>query len=210
MGSRSSSYGFTLIELVFVILILGLFGSFALPKLSSVLGINLRTSATRLAGYFQAGYEQAVMRRQRIRIRFDLSRNLYWAEEYQEPQTIPLLDHTTKLDDAIEAFEKRAEEDPLLPEEQATAEQKNYARVEAGSLKPAKLSSGVKFETVRLPITRNEDETIEPWIDFLPSGFATKAVVYITNDSGDFYSVIVPALGGRSRIEKGKVELDDV
>ena len=45
--------------------------------------------------------------------------------------------------------------------------------------------------------------------EFLPGGFAQSAVVYVTNEAGPVYSVILPPLGGRARVERDEVEPED-
>ncbi len=211
-GNRyvSPKCGFTLIELLAVIALIALLSSVAIPRVSTVLGVNLRTGATKVAGYLQGGYEQAVMRHQKIRIRFDLFRNTYWAEQYQDLPLIPLMDQNTKLDDVINQFEELEETPPLTPEEQLFKEQERYKKTDLTGLKPQALPSGIRFKGVYLASEGKVIEEQAPWVDFSPSGFGSKAIVYVSNKAGDVFSIIIPPLGGRARVEKGEIRPDDV
>lgn len=202
--------GFTLIELLAVVLILGILSGIAIPRVSSVFGLNHRSSATRVGAYLQAGYQQAVLRHERIRIRFDMDENRYWAERYEEPEPLPLLDENTKLDEAIQQFEELERQAYLTDEEKLELHQQQFKRIEGATLKPEKLPSGIHIRAI---YTSSEGRIVGenlPWIDFLPSGYAPKIVVYVASDSGPIYSVILPPLGGRPRIEKGEVRPEDV
>ena len=201
--------GFTLIELVFVIVLLALISSVAVPTAGNLLGINMNTASTQVAGYLRTGYEQAVMRQERIRIRFDLERNTYWAETYEPKGGIPLLNAETKIDEAIKAFEDRYEDSNLTPEEELEAEQEQYKRVDKGSLKTTSLPRGVKFKGIYVA---SEGKTIDsgaPWVEFRPGGFAPKTIVYLTNDSGKVFSVVLQPIGGLSQVQPGEVRPDE-
>ncbi len=197
--------GFTLIELIFVLLVMALLGSVAIPKTTAILGMNLKSGATRVGGYLQRGYERSVMRHQRLRIRFDLEKNRYWAEEYREPEMIPLIDADSKLEEVEELFEKKLEEADLTDEEKQEKMMETFQVVDEKNLQPTLLPSGIQFRGVYLSTVGKVVNQGVPWIDLFPSGFNPKAIVYVTNRSGTVYSIIFPPLTGRVRIEKGEV-----
>jgi prepilin-type N-terminal cleavage/methylation domain-containing protein len=211
MGTRRRDRGFTLIELTAVVLIIGLLSTIAVPKLSAVTGMNLRSSATHIGGYLQAGYQQAGLRHERIRVRFDTARGLYWAERLEEPAlAVPLLDENTKIDDALRQFEDLERTVDASEEEKAARLDKAFKRIESATLKPEKLPSGIKIKAVYTSLEGKIQSGEMPWVDFPPSGFSPKTIVYVGTDAGDVYSVILPSLSGRPRIEKGEVRPEDV
>ena len=202
-------HGFTLIELVFVVFLIAMVSSVTLPRLASMTGINLRTGSTEVAGYLRNAYERSVMSHERIRVRFDLVRGTYWAETYEEPAPLPLLDENTKLEEAFDNFEDELEKTPLSPEEKLALVEERFKKVEVGNLRPQKLPHGLKFKGVYTATAEQVVEQGSPWVEFSPGGYATMAVVYVMNNSENIYSVILPSLTGRSRVERGEVRPED-
>ncbi|HLG20184.1 MAG TPA: prepilin-type N-terminal cleavage/methylation domain-containing protein [Bdellovibrionota bacterium] len=208
---RGNDRGFTLIELVFVMVLVALFSSVAIPSAGNLLGINLRSSTTQIGGYLRSAYEQAVMRQEKIRVRFDLTRNTYWAETYEEPAPVPPLDENTKIEEVQSAFEDRAAQPQLTPEEELAQDQALHKKVDAGSLRTTTLPNGVKFKGVYIASEGRIVDSGAPWVDFTPGGFAPKTIVYLTNKNGSrTYSIVLQPIGGLSRIELGEVRPDDV
>jgi len=208
--SLRSKSGFTLIELVVVVFLIALLSSVTLPRVSNLLGVNLKSGASEVAGYLRHAYEQAALRHERIRVRFDLERGTYWAEAYVEPKPIPLLDENSKIDEAINRFEDMEEELSLSEEEKLAAEQKRYEKLEGGTLKPAKLPRQIKFKGVYTAGEEKEVDQGSPWIEFSPGGYVPKTIVKVMNDNEDIYSIVVPPLGGRPKVERGDVRPSDV
>jgi prepilin-type N-terminal cleavage/methylation domain-containing protein len=203
--------GFTLIELIFVVLMIALLSSFTLPKVSNMAGFNLKSGATQMAGYLRSAYEESVLRHKRVRVRFDLANARYWAESYEEgSDLIPLIDEETKIDDVLEKFEKRSTDGKdLSDEEKMERESERYKKVEGGSLAATHLPHDIKFKGI---FTSTEGKLIAdgtPWVDFTPGGFAPKTIVYVMNDREQLYSIILQPLGGRTRIERGEVRPDE-
>ena len=204
-----SPHGFTLIELIFVVVLLAMLSSVAIPSASNLLGINLRSGATHVAGYLRSSYEQSVMRHEKIRVRFDLTKNSFWAETYREEETTPLMDENTKIDEALEEWEDRLEQPTLTAEEELAIEQERYKKVEDGSLKTTSLPRGIKFKGIYVASEGRIVETGAPWVEFTPGGFTPKAIVYVANSAGTVYSVILQPIGGRSVIERGEIRPDE-
>jgi len=200
---RKSKSAFTLIELIFVMLLITLMTSFALPKVANVMGVNLRAGANQLAGYLQAAYDYSVLRHERIRVRFDLSKNSYWTETFDESPQVPLLDENSKIEESIKKFE-------AMEEDEKEVDLKRTKKVETGDLKEVSLPNAIRFKGV---YTSAEGKTIEegtPWIEFFPGGFVPKTIVYVANDSDQIYSIILTPLRGHSKVERGEVHADEI
>jgi type II secretion system protein H len=74
------SKGFTLIELMVVIVVLGIMMTLIIPQLGNIGDANLKRSARHLTGMIRFLRDDAQARRGVYRLRFDIQGNRYWAE----------------------------------------------------------------------------------------------------------------------------------
>jgi len=204
------SKGFTLIELMFVLILLALMTRLAIPKASNLLGFNLRSAATEVASYLRSAREQAVMRHERLRVRFDLANGSYWAETLDEEPVIPLLTSQTDIDKAIQQLRERTEQDLPSEEEKLARDAARYKKMDTGSLKTAQLPQNIRFAGVFAGGKEGVVKEGSPWVEFAPGGFAPKTLVYVTNDSEEQYSILLESLTGRPRVIKGEVRPDEM
>lgn len=193
-----------MIELVFAMFILALITRITLPKFNSVLRLNMKSGASRVAAYLQAAYERSIMRHERIRVSFDPESGKFWAEIRKPLSVDPPWTADTKIEDAIDKLEERAEK--ADERKKAGAAPFDYEKLEAEDLKGGELPPGVRVKGVYLLAEKRLLTDITPYIEFSPSGFASPVIVYLTNDDGDVYSVILSAIGGKTRVEKGETE----
>jgi type II secretion system protein H len=75
--SRPRAPGFTLIEMVIVILVIGIIAAIVAPRIGVLDTVQLRSSARSLAGTIRLTYATAVVNRQPYRICFDLDAQSY-------------------------------------------------------------------------------------------------------------------------------------
>ncbi|MCI5071580.1 hypothetical protein MRY82_01380 [bacterium] len=203
---------FTLIELMFVIVLLALFARLTLPKFNQITRGNLRSTATKLSGFFKAAHDRAIMRSEHIRIYFDLDANTYWASVFVPVEKMPLLDSSTDIDDAILAFEKLAEDS--IGDSEPEKQEATFETLKERNLKKSKLPSGLRIKHIYKASIGNDQNNINDvenegriYLDFYPNGFSTQSIVYLENDYENIYSIIIPPIGGQSRIEKGEVSV---
>lgn len=203
---------FTLIELMFVIVLLALFARLTLPKFNQVTKGNLRSTATKLSGFFKAAHDRSVMRSEHIRIYFDLNANTYWASVFTPVERMPLLDSSTDLDDAILAFEKLAEDS--IGDSEPEKQDPTFEALKDRNLKKSKLPSGLRIKHIYKASIGNDQNSSSDqdnqgriYLDFYPNGFSTQSIVYLENDYENVYSIVIPPIGGQSRIEKGEVSV---
>lgn len=78
--SRSKSGGFTLIELIIVIFIIGLISAIAYPQYKILSRANLRETSMKLAGTIRYLYARAIMDKKYWRLAIDLDQNQIWSE----------------------------------------------------------------------------------------------------------------------------------
>lgn len=72
--------GFTLLEMVLVVFILGMVMAIAFPRITNVGGGDLKVETRTLIGHIQGLYGEAALTSKRHRLVFDLDAERYWAE----------------------------------------------------------------------------------------------------------------------------------
>jgi type II secretion system protein H len=72
--------GFTLIEMMIVIAVLGVMLSLIIPRLGELGDANLKRSARHLTGMIRFLRDESQARKAVYRLRFDIQANRYWAE----------------------------------------------------------------------------------------------------------------------------------
>lgn len=77
---RKGPKGFTLVELVVVLAILGVMIAFVIPTFGEITGSNLRRSARHLTGTVRFLRDEAEAKKAVYRLRFDVQNGHYWAE----------------------------------------------------------------------------------------------------------------------------------
>ncbi len=88
-GRGVAARGFTLVELLVVLAIIGLVLGLALPQLRELSGVELRSAARRLAGAARYASEQAAVRKSPHRIRFDFEQRAYRVEVAEGDRWLP-------------------------------------------------------------------------------------------------------------------------
>lgn len=84
-----SARGFTLIEILVVLAIVGLVLGLAIPKVQELSGVELRSATRRLAGAARYAADQAAVHKTPFRIRFDVPGRTYRVELAQGDQWVP-------------------------------------------------------------------------------------------------------------------------
>ena len=207
---KQNQRAFTLLELMFVVVMIALFARLTVPKFNSITKGNLRSTATKLSGFFKAAHDRSIMRNEHIRVYFDLEANRYWASVFVPPETMPLLDSSSDIDEAIMAFEKRSED--TIGDSEPEKADPTYETLKDRNLKKAKLPKGLRIKSIYKAsmghdssnVNQNDETLI--YLDFYPNGFSTQSIVYLENDSDNVYSILIPPIGGQSRIEKGQID----
>ncbi len=77
---RSKSAGFTLIELIVVVFLLGAFFSVAMPRVLKTSDMNLRSASRGLVTTMRHLYSKAIFEKRIYKLSFDIDTGEYWTE----------------------------------------------------------------------------------------------------------------------------------
>lgn len=77
---KNKRYGFTLVELLIVIVVLGLMLTLIIPKLGELGEANLKQSARHLTGMIRYLRDHSQATKEAYRIKFDIQNGHYWPE----------------------------------------------------------------------------------------------------------------------------------
>ncbi len=201
---------FTLVELLFVIVLIALITSVAIPRISSTLGLNVRSNVLKVTGFLEIGYQQAILSHQKIRMNFDMDQGTYWAENYVEAQGIPMINETTNLDEILNTFRKRSEEPEDSEENKKAADALHFQKIESQVLKPSQIDSSLKFKSIIFP-GKHQTNT-QGIVSFFisASGLNDEVVIYVSHGEDVTYSIIMPPMTGKPRIEQGEADVKDL
>jgi general secretion pathway protein H len=202
---RNATRGFTLVELMIVVGLIGVLAVAIMPALGSISGSNARKAAGELAGSLRYLFDTAALRNQTCRLGLDLDERTTWAE------CAPGAVGVVREDDRS----ARQEEDTTdlaerFPDERDAERRRLLAKTRFGGfsdrLVPRRqLPDPVHFGEIRVEGRRDPIAKGVAYVHFFPGGQGQRAFIPIVD--GDYkYTVVVEPYTGRTRVVIGLVE----
>lgn len=178
---RSQS-GFTLIELILVLVIAGFIISLVGPAITTTTGLNLRTAAKKIAAGLRYARSQAVTTGQVYQTAFDIDQNQMVIEPVgeEDPYGLPAW-----------GGREQDEENEYGDEE---AEGRQHER------KTYRLPRGITI--ARVIVDDEEIDQGEALIDFYPNGSCTGGDVFVTDDKERLYRIALEFITGIVTVEE--------
>jgi general secretion pathway protein H len=214
--------GFTLIEVMIVLLIVGLVTAVTVVGLRSLFKTDLRATASRLAGSIRYLFDRASTTGKVHRLVLDFDNGRYWAE---------VTDDQFYFASGKETEEKRQREMEKIAKEEEAAREAAEKESFFGSSIPSRylpkpyIPKRAKFnafrETVVKPITLKSDvhlgdiytpRLLHPmssgrgYLYFFPLGMTEAATIHLWDGKDTYYSLIVHPLTGRVTVKNSFVE----
>jgi len=198
---HSSTGGFSLLELLIVVGILGLVGLIAVPSISNTFRFSVQSSARELATLIKDASNSAQITGKVHRIAYDLKNDQYWVESSSEATLL-------KSDESKEKEKERRSIFSKDPEE----EKKNGGFHQESLLtkKKRSLPIGVKFKDV---YTEQADEPISQGMAYthiFPQGMTEKTLVHLEDTAKNSVSLVVLNLLGRCQVEGREIEAKEI
>lgn len=91
-AEKNLRQGFTLIEMMVVLFIIGMIAVMALPRMSGTTNMKLRSSSRKLAATIGYVYESAILKKTNFRVCFDTLEMSYFIEERSGDEYFPSTD----------------------------------------------------------------------------------------------------------------------
>lgn len=202
---RRQQEGFTLIELMIVIAVVGILSAAAVPSIRAVTGASARGAAGELAGAARYLFDTAALRHQTCRLALDLDHASWWPECAPGRAAVP------RAGDRAPPPEDPAALDDRFPDERDAEKRKLLARSKFGEFKDRlskkrSLPGSAGFADVWSAHQRDPVSKGMAYVYFYPSGRAEPSRIAIA-DGDNVYSVVTEAFTGRARVVTGKPEL---
>ena len=233
--ARNGAGGFTLVEVLVVILIVSLMITIGVKGFRSVTKSNLRENAAHLSGAIRYLFDRASITGKYYRLVIDLNDGKYWPEvsddEFYAPnQAESEADRRkreAKEDAADEEERKRQEKQQMLyggsssSSSSAAATSFDMSKLEVGEFRPKRPRFAAFKETTLKPVTLKKlkiksvytPRMTEPltkgraYLYFYPLGQTEPAVITLTDPTGDsVYSLVVHPITGKVKIYNQEVQ----
>jgi prepilin-type N-terminal cleavage/methylation domain-containing protein len=199
---RKHQDGFSLIELLIVVAILGLVGMIAIPSISNTFRFSVQSTAREIATLIKDTANSAQITGRVHRIAYDLKTNQYWVESSGE----------TTLLKSDESKEKEKETHSFFSNKEEDENKKNggFHMENLLTKKKRALAIGVMFKDVS---TEQSDEPIVEGMAYthiFPQGMSEKSVIHLIDTSKNETSLIVTNLLGRCQVEGRYIDAKEV
>jgi prepilin-type N-terminal cleavage/methylation domain-containing protein len=190
--------GFSLIELMIVVAILGLVGLIAIPSITNTFRFSVQSSGRELATLVKDAMNSAQITGKVHRIAYDLKNQQYWVESTSE----------NTLMKSDESREKEKEKHLTFFSESEEEKKKNGGFRQESSLTKNKksLPVGVSFKDV---VTEQSDTPITDGLAYthiFPQGMTEKSLVHLQDTGKNEVSLTISNLLGRCSVEGRYIE----
>ena len=191
--------GFTLIELMVVVAIIGLVSVVVMPRIGGYFKLTLESATRELATTIKETYNSTIISGKVNRLVYDFKERQYWVET---GPANALLD--TKESKERDARRKRFTKATDKPPASEFTLNKRVTR------KKASLPIGVEFEDV---FTQQSTVPIKEglaYTHFFPNGLAEQTIVHLKDTSEHFASLVISPMMGRSDVYQRHVDIKEV
>ncbi len=208
-NSLKNQKGFTLIELMVAMAIVGLIFAAAASGLRSVFNMGMKSDAGHLAAMVRALSNKAVTDHTYLRLVYDIDGRQYSVEESEEPFLVSMEDSSEAAKNFLEKNKKEStakdSEGSSSEEDKADEGDKSdqsYTVIETGPFKSGSLSSNVYFKDIETSYSGSKIESGKAYTYFFPDGFATQTMIHLRDDDDEeYYSIEVSPVSGRVKTE---------
>jgi len=222
MRRRRAHSGFTLIEILVVLAIVGILAGLSIRGLRSLARSDLRASVSHLSGAIRYLFDRASTTGQYHRLVIDIETGRYWAEVSDDMFYLPRDPETESSAKKLAALESELDQKQARQKEMAQAAgDVDMSKVMPMDFRPKKARFGAFKETNLKPVTLKNTEVMDvftprvadpvtkgrAYIYFFPLGQTEPAVIHLSDPTQQtIYSLVVHPITGRVRIYNSYIE----
>jgi general secretion pathway protein H len=203
--------GFTLIEILIVVAVIGVVALAAAPAVSSLTGANARSAAGEIAGASRYLFDTAALRHETCRLVVDIDHREWWAEcTTPAPgagtvRSQPVLGKDGSTEDDEAALARGFSDEPSAEKRKLLA-RAGFTEFKDRQVQKRKLRGGAAFDRVWTPRQRDPQTKGKAYVYFFPQGQVDAAHIPVA-DGGNAYTVVTQPLTGRARVVTGIPEV---
>jgi len=222
MRRRRAHSGFTLIEILVVLAIVGILAGLSIRGLRSLARSDLRASVSHLSGAIRYLFDRASTTGQYHRLVIDIETGRYWAEVSDDMFYLPRDPETESSAKKLAALESELDQKQARQKEMAQAAgDVDMSKVLPMDFRPKKARFGAFKETNLKPVTLKNTEVMDvftprvadpvtkgrAYIYFFPLGQTEPAIIHLSDPTQQtIYSLVVHPITGRVRIYNSYIE----
>jgi prepilin-type N-terminal cleavage/methylation domain-containing protein len=218
--------GFTLLELLVVLALLGLVMAMVVRGGRSLANSDLRSSATKMSGAIRYLFDRASTTGKIHRLVIDFDEGRYWAEVSDDRIYMAHEKETEQTREEEAATAAREAEEAKQQEEQGGGEgegpaiditryqpqefrpkKARFSSFKEMAVKPVQIKGDVKLAALFTPRLAEPMSAGHGYIYFFPMGLTEAAQVYLSDESQKtFYTLVVHPLTGRVGIHNSYIQ----
>lgn len=190
---RKSS-GFTLIEILVVVALIGLVMAFALPSVSNIFRVSINTTTREIASLVKESYNSAIVTGRVHRLAYNMSEGTYWVES-GPPGLLLGSDKSREKEERLKKLHSTNEEEPKSTP--------TFSIEKSLTRKEKSLPRGVVFTDIVNEQSPEPLSTGMAYTHFFPHGQTEQTVIHLKDSRQHEISLVISALVGRTKLIDG-------